>query len=266
MRIAIFSDVHGNLTALQTVLDNIFSQPDIDHIVFAGDLCIFGPRPKACIDLVRKYDVTCLVGNTDQWILTSPPIRDEMDEAMRLRRMRQQAVCRWTARQLDQESLAWIDSLNGSFKKIFSPTSSLADSLLIVHANPVDLNEIIFPPIDKQLELYGKVRQTDNDLEPLLSSVQERFIAFGHIHIPSIRHWKDKVLVNVSSVNLPGDGDPRAKYALLSWEESNGWAVQHHRLPYKVDSEISAFQDYQPPGWEDQVAQLKSSGFYPQIV
>jgi len=266
MRIAIFSDVHGNLTALQTVLDHISSQPDIDHVVFAGDLCLVGPRPQACIDMVRQQDIICLVGNTDQWILSPPPITDDMDESMRVRRMQLQAICRWTARQLDRDSLDWIDSLNGSFSKAFSPSADPAKGLLIVHANPVDVNQIIFPPVDEQLKLYGKVRQSDDELDPLLSDVHEGYIAFGHIHIPNVRYWKDKVLVNVSSVSLPGDGDSRAKYVLLSWLDTEGWTIENIRLSYAVESEISAFQNSQPPGWEHHLEQLKSQGFIPQIV
>ncbi len=266
MRIAVFSDVHGNLTALQAILDHIFAQNDIDHIVFAGDLCVVGPRPQACIDLIREHNIDCLVGNTDQWILSPPTITDDMDEPMQIQRMQLQAICRWTARQLDQDSLSWIKLLQGSFNKVFAPTSNAADNLLIVHANPVDVNQIIFPPVDKQLELYGKVRQTDDDLEPILDKTTERLVAFGHLHIPSTRLWKDKVLVNISSVNLPGDGDPRAKYAILSWQESTGWSVQRHKLSYPLDSEILALINNQPPGWENHLDQLKSTGFIPQIV
>jgi predicted phosphodiesterase len=266
MRIAVFSDVHGNLTALQTVLNHIFAQNDIDHIVFAGDLCLVGPRPRACIDLIRQHNITCLVGNTDQWILAPPPITDDMDESVQLKRMQLQAVCRWTTRKLDQDSLAWIKTLQGSFSKVFKPTSNPTDNLLIVHANPIDVNQIIFPPVDKQLELYGKVRQTDDDLELLLGKTKERLIAFGHLHIPSTRRWKNKVLVNISSVNLPGDGDPRAKYAVLTWQRSKGWSVQRHRLKYPLDSEISALTKNQPPGWEDQRSQIQKEGLYSQVV
>ncbi len=80
MRIAVFSDVHGNLTALRAVLDDINRQPSFDAIVFAGDLCLFGPRPQACVELLRGQKIQSIVGNTDEWVRKPPPITDAMDD------------------------------------------------------------------------------------------------------------------------------------------------------------------------------------------
>ena len=67
MRVAIFSDVHGNLSALEIVLADIERQaPDL--IVFAGDLCLFGPRPAECLRLVLERQLPSVIGNTDAHI------------------------------------------------------------------------------------------------------------------------------------------------------------------------------------------------------
>ena len=75
-RIAIFSDVHGNASALMAVLHDIDQQGGITQIIFAGDACLFGPRPKMCQELLDNRSITCLVGNTDLWILEPPPIEE----------------------------------------------------------------------------------------------------------------------------------------------------------------------------------------------
>ena len=266
MRLAIFSDVHGNLTALQAVLEHIDLQPELDAIVFAGDLCVFGPRPQACLDLIRQRQITSIAGNTDEWIRKPPPITDEMDELVRLHRQRLHAICHWTEQQLDQDAVDWIDSLRDSFQRRYSPTPDPAEDILIVHANPSDLNRFIFPSTEQQLKLYDQIRQEDDELAPIVGQVKAAAIAFGHLHVPNVRRWRDKILVNVSSVSLPGDGDARAKYAILTWRAKKGWSAQHFFVPYPIEAEIEAFLKTQPPFWEDNIQKLKNQGYIPQVV
>jgi predicted phosphodiesterase len=266
MRIALFSDVHGNLSALRTVRQAIERLPDIDQVIFAGDLCLFGPRPGHCLDLLRDMAVPFVVGNTDEWLRQPPPLASDLPEEQRQARQNLRDLCRWTAGQLSDESLAWLDLLRQSFQIRLTPTGDPGDDLLIVHANPHDLLGIIFPAIERQRELYGSVRQTDEQLAPLLHDVSARTIAFGHLHIPGLRRWRDKTLINVSSVSLPGDGDGRAKFAVLSWSETAGWQVVYHRLTYDTDEETDAFRRFRPPGWQARVEQLQALGYVPQIV
>jgi hypothetical protein len=72
-------------------------------------------------------------------------------------------------------------------------------------------------------------------------------------------------LVNVSSVSLPGDGDPHAKYALLSWN-GRQWSAQHRQVQYPIAPLTEAFSANQPPGWETAVRQLVSEGMIGQTV
>lgn len=266
MRIALFSDVHGNLSAFRAVRQAIESHSDIDRTIFVGDLCLFGPRPEECLVLLREMAVPAIVGNTDEWIRQLPPLPADMPEDQRPARQRLRDLCRWTADQLSNESLAWLDVLRQTFQIRLTPTSDPDDDLLIVHANPLNLLDVIFPSIDRQQELYGSVRQTDQQLAPLLQGMAARSLAFGHLHIPGQRQWRDKTLINISSVSLPGDGDGRAKYALLTWSDGAGWDVEYQRLDYQVDGEIEAFRRHRPPGWREQVSQLESLGYVPQVV
>lgn len=248
MRVAIFSDVHGNLTALEAVLEHI-DQMEPDAVVFAGDLCLGGPRPAACVERVRERDIACIYGNTDKWIDGPPLLSEDLEEAKR--RMYQQIndMAGWIQAQLSEADRAWLREL--PFHRRISPTTNPRDDLFIVHANPKDVDQVIYPSESKQKEVWGEVKQPDEALRPLLKDLVVGVLAFGHLHVPNIRQWGDLTLANISSVSLPGDGDPRAKYGLLTWDEDGGWIVEHQYVAYDVDKEIEILSSVQPPGWQE---------------
>jgi predicted phosphodiesterase len=245
MRIAIFSDVHGNLTALEAVLEHIKRQgPDL--ILFAGDLCVFGARPGACVQRLREEGIASVFGNTDSWISNRPLLSDNIVTEKRSRSHNIDTAVGWTLAQMDEMDLAWLRTL--PFHRRVSPTPHPKDDLLIVHANPQDVDQPIHPPVPLQEELYGEVKQPDEDLRPLLRDVIAGVIAFGHVHIPNIRRSRDLTLANISSVSLPLDGDNRAKYGLLTWD--HGWTVEHKRVDYDVDQEVDHLKRLKPPNWQ----------------
>lgn len=251
MRVAVFSDVHGNLTALEAVLADI-EQQAADSVVFAGDLCVAGPRPAECLARVRQMGIPAIYGNTDHWLLgiSQPP------ERMR-------AICDWTLAQLNKEQQAWLRSLPLTYR--ISPTETGSDDLLIVHANPKDAYWLIFPSEAEQMRRYGLIRQADSELDEWLAGTEAAVLAYGHLHIPNIRQWGDLVLANISSVSMPGDDDSRAKYGLLTWENGR-WTVEHRYIEFDISREIMAFRQNQPPGWENFVNTLEEKGFFPQGV
>ena len=248
MRVAIFSDVHGNLTALEAVLADIDEQaPDV--VVFAGDLCVFGARPAECAQLVRELGIACLYGNTDQWIDGPPLLSDDIDEEERRRRQHVHDISSWTYAQLNEMERAWLREF--PFHRRISPTTNPRDDLFIVHANPRDVNQVIYPSPTRQEDLFGEVKQEDDDLRPLLEDLVTGVLAFGHLHVPNVRQWGDITLANISSVSLPGDGDDRAKYGLLTWADGAGWSVEHRYVEYDVDEELNALETLRPPDWEN---------------
>lgn len=250
MRVALFSDVHGNLSALESVLASIATQsPDL--VVFAGDLCLVGPRPSACLQLVRSQAIPAVYGNTDAWTIgrLAPPDRLE-------------AIVDWTAGQLTTAEQSWLARL--PFSLTINPTAEPVTALQVVHANPQDVNQIIFPPEADQPR-YTTRRQSDADVEAMLQGLAAGVLAFGHLHIPSIRRVGGHTLLNVSSVSMAGDGDPRAKYALATWD-GRRWTAEHVRVDYDVAAEINAYRTAQPPGWEDAVAALTADKTIAQRV
>lgn len=263
MRVAIFSDVHGNLTALEAVLAEIDAH-GVDEIVFAGDLCLGGPRPQDCVDLLRhRDDISTIYGNTDQMIDSPPLLSRDIEDEERERWQQVHDMTTWTRETISAMNRAWLREM--PFHRRYSPTVQPQDDLLVVHANPIDVDRVIFPPIDLQKEKYGEVRQNDGDLDTLLEGIAGGIIAFGHLHIPSIRHWNDLTLVNISSVSIPGDGDPRAKYTLFEWT-GDEWRVELHRVSYDIQKEIDAYKQNRPPQWEEAVKTLEEQGMIPQNV
>jgi predicted phosphodiesterase len=251
MKVAIFSDVHGNLTAFEAVLIDIKRQ-EPDLIFFAGDLCLLGARPKECLELLRDENISSIHGNTDleliKWPLLSADIKKEERQHVIY------DVIDWTWAQLEEMDRAYLAEL--PFHRRVSPTVNPHDDLFIVHANPRDVNQPIFPNESLQQTIYNEIKQPDNDpdLRHLLSDLDTGVIAYGHVHIPNVRQWEGQsgpiTLANISSVSLPLDGDSRAKYGLLTWKEGSGWDISHQRIDYDIEKERQTLNEKRPPNWE----------------
>ncbi len=252
MRIALFSDVHGNLTALEAVLAEI-DRHTPDLVVFAGDLCLFGPRPAECLRLVRDRRIPAVIGNTDAWLAGRAQPPDKHAGALA-----------WTLARFLPDDTAWLGRL--PFGLRFAPTADAADDLLVVHANPRNWDDIVFPSETDQRTQWGRVRQPDAELQPLFGGLTAAIVAYGHLHIPGVRPWDALTLLNVSSVSMPGDGDGRAKFALVEWGDGR-WAMAHHRVAYDVDAEAAAFRALHPPRWAEALSAIAADGYYyPQKI
>ncbi len=208
MRVAIFSDIHGNVRALDACLADLGEQGGAERIVAAGDLCMDGPRPRAVLERLQQIGADCLRGNTDRYISDVATFHADGEEGPALA---------WQREQLGDEWLRFLAGLPFSIR-----VGEGSDALLVVHANPKTDDEHVWPDAD------------DAFLERAFAGVVERTIAFGHLHLPYVRQWRDKLLVNVSSAGLPKDGDPRANYALLT-ERSGGWEVKLRRVAFDVE-------------------------------
>jgi predicted phosphodiesterase len=216
MRIAVLSDLHGNLLALEAVLADLRRRGPFDQIVVAGDLVWSGPWPAEVVDRVRALNAVVIQGNTDAFFCRTadnPPAGKQEE--------RFAAHLTWMRERLGPERVRYLASL--PFSHRISPAPG--GDLLVVHANPTDYDRPISPHIsDAELDELLLVAGHEPDW---------RALAFGHLHIPFIRRWRGRLLVNVASVGLPLDGDPRAAYAILTWDGAL-WQAEHHRVDYEV--------------------------------
>ena len=216
MRIVIFSDVHGNVVALEAVLAAIRRDAAPDALFVAGDLALIGPRPAEALALLRALDAGFVMGNTDHYLVHEAPGGAEVD---------------WTRARLSAEDMAFLRDLPFEQRLEAAP----GHELLVVHANPRDLEEPIKPGIHDSL------------IRPLLEGVSAELVAFGHYHVPFTRVLDQWTLVDVASVGFPRDGDQRAVYATLTWE-GGAWQVEHHRVPFDIEA---VARDYAAVGYPD---------------
>jgi len=252
MRIAVFSDIHGNQYALRAVLDAITSMGSMDEIIAAGDLCLGGSSPLECVDLLRSASVKAVYGNTE--IYLSDPNIEPNDDLHRSMWSRIQPVAHWVLDQLSRDQIDWLKAL--PFELRFSPTENTVDDLLVVHANPKDVELMIFPSESIQEKIWGEVRQPDNDpeLQIAMQDIQAGMVAFGHFHYTHHRKWRGLELVDVAPCSLPGiDRDSRARFTIFEWD-SHKWVISRHLIPYNVEDEIASLKASDMPFMDDFVS------------
>lgn len=232
MRIAIVSDIHGNLAGLDACLSDLESQGGADVIVAAGDLCMDGPKPKKVLQRLTEIGARALRGNTDRYICTPPEQVLALDDTER-------EQVRWQRDQLGEKWLAWLSALPFSLR-----FGEAENELLVVHANPMNDDEHLWPDAGDAL------------LERLIGSERAAAVAFGHLHLPYTRVWRGKLLVNVASAGLPKDGDPRAAYAILT-QRPGGWQARHRRAAFDVKKVATQLADSGIPNSADLIAVLR---------
>jgi len=223
---AIISDIHGNLEALQAVLNHIAEQK-IDEIYCLGDVIGYGPNPCECLDLVIESCRLCLLGNHDQGAMFDPEGFNSGAE---------RAIF-WTRDQLEnsRDSRDKIDPRWDFLGTL--PRVQREDPWLYVHGSPRNpVNEYVFPE-----DIYNQKK-----MEKLFGLITTGCFQ-GHTHVPGIfleslefitpeqiNHVfeikDEKFMINVGSVGQPRDGDRRSCYIVQ--EDST---ITFHRVDYEVD-------------------------------
>jgi predicted phosphodiesterase len=197
MRLAVVSDVHGSLTALDAVIGDLARRaPDV--VLHGGDLALMGPQPAEVVDRIRELGWAGVVGNTDE-LLWRPEERERLLGATPriadVIRLLFDAYAPATRELLGDERLRWLTGL---------PAELLVDGVLVVHASPGDLWRAPMPDAD------------DDELERTYRRPDAHTSVYGHIHRPFARRAGDGLVVaNAGSAGLPWDGDPRASYAVI---------------------------------------------------
>jgi len=231
MRVAIIADIHGNQIALEAVLHDLAQQAAVDHLVIAGDLCLNGPRPREALETVRGLHCPVIQGNVDAEIVTRAAEKGE----------KKRNTVGWTREQIGQAGIDYLASLPFSHR-IANPKGG---DLLIVHANPLNLEDAIFPNApDSTLEYFL------SDLEPGIGA-----LAFGHLHIAYTRRWRRLLLVDVASCGLPRDEDLRAAYGILTWQNST-WEAEIRRVAYDVQKVVKQIKSCGMPNVEKRIRTL----------
>ncbi len=213
--IAIISDVHANLEALESVLQQI-KERGIKRILFLGDAVGYGPDPDRCVELIYDNCEVVLAGNHDWAVIGLTPL-EYFNRDARL-------AAEWTATQIKERTRKLLEEM-----KIVRRLSK--ESLFLVHSTPKDPDAWNYI-----LTLY--------DAEVNFQYFEEKICFIGHSHRPFIIErlpssemvvYNEKAefkqscryMINAGSVGQPRDGDPRAAYVILDKEKAEILRVEY---------------------------------------
>jgi diadenosine tetraphosphatase ApaH/serine/threonine PP2A family protein phosphatase len=219
-KIAVVSDIHSNLQALQAVWRRI-SDLGCDGVYCLGDIVGYGGRPAECVDLVLREDFHCVQGNHDA-LIADPTLELEFN-------VYSLAAVEHNRQRLSEENLDWLGAL--------PTTLRLESEALFAHGSPEDR--------DRYLTYLDDLQDVSHRL---LQKEGPGLCFFGHTHQSVVFDGSnslrsppgefrlvagERMLVNPGSVGQPRDGDPRA--AFLWWDRPQG-ILHFERVVYDVEA------------------------------
>jgi predicted phosphodiesterase len=193
---AVFSDVHGNLPALEAILADV-ERRGVPRTLCLGDLVGYGPSPNEVALLVRDRGIPSLMGNYDQGIgfeTGDCGCVYKTDE----QRAEGAVSLAWTQTAVSEEVKAYLRTLEDHFT-----LQTPGGDILAVHGSPRRINEYLFED------------RPASAMERMAHEYPYPAILFGHTHVPYARRVGGTVFVNVGSAGRPKDGDWRVCYALV---------------------------------------------------
>ena len=219
MRVAVISDIHGNLPALEAVLADLAKDPP-EAVWCAGDFVGYGPWPDACVQRIATADIPSIAGNYDEKTLAFPRKKEKWAAKKDPRKYR---AFEHAYENLSPESRAYLAALPKTLRETVA-----GHRLLMVHAAP-DSEKDGLHPLTSPLRLRAIAGAAGADV-----------ILTGHTHWPMVRRSAGALFVNAGSTGRPGDGDTRAAYAVLTLREAAPPEAEIRRAAYPVERVVEA--------------------------
>lgn len=244
MKLAVISDIHGNVSALEAALADI-EKHDPDNIAILGDLVFNGPRPAESVDAVRELDAAgalVIAGNTDIAVADGDysaafPWLDEVPDAHR-------AAAEWARDQLSDDQLDFLRRLPAERR-----LSVGGDFVLACHASPGSQTSGLPVELDAAVTVQ-RVTLTD-----------ARVICCGHTHIADVRELGRKLLVNPGSCGYAFDGTPDACWAMLTMTDAAAPIADLHRVEYDPSRAAEEVSERGLPGDVYRAATIRTGRF-----
>lgn len=217
-KLALISDIHGNLPALEAVLAKL-DEYSPDHWLCLGDVVGYGPFPSECIDLIRERGIPTVMGNHDAGVADKLTIRHFKDPNKRLIELTQDI--------LNNDQKKWLGNLPYTIVK-----ANKEQNWLAVHANPLAPNKWEY--VDSAI----KARK-------MLGEIEQKLCFVGHTHIPGIVsdqigvmefNGENKFLINPGSVGQSRDGDFRASCCIIDTVKYN---LEILRISYPTEKVLT---------------------------
>lgn len=243
-RIAIVSDVHGNLTAYRAVLDAL-EQRGIEHVINLGDVIGKGPRGSACVALTRERCRVTVRGNWDAGFVNADD--DQLNAAQR-----------WWRDELTLSDRDWLASLPGTHDLLVA-----GRRVRLFHASAIDeFTRVMFRHTDEQFEMMFSATPFTGD------GPQPTVVGYGDIHDAYQEVRGGRTLFNAGSVGNPLD-DPTASYVVLHGDvgspDPGPFSIEFVRLPYDIEAEIAVATACGMPALAEYARELRT-GVYRGLV
>lgn len=213
MKIAIISDIHSNIYALEAVLKDIESK-NVDLIACTGDLVGYGTRPNEVIETIRKNRVLTIMGNYDDAIgnyrlVCGCDYKDPKDAE------KASASMSYTLQNTSEENKAYLRNLPKDSIITFNDKT-----IRFVHGSTRLINEYL--------------KENSTVATEVMSELKEDILVCGHTHIPYTKEYNGKLLVNAGSVGKPKTDNPNANYVIIYLQNSD----EVSKVQSKVEVEI----------------------------
>jgi len=239
----VIADIHGNVAALNAVLEDLQSQP-YDSLVVAGDLVKNGPRPIESLDTIQNLGAPTIYGNADLFVFDEQYSSEDLD---------------WVREKLGADRLDYLRRLPFEHRITPPDGTSPEDDLLIVHATPTDVTRaLILQP--HPIELLTVT--PEGEARTLLGDAKANLILAGHLHYASYGVPCGQRYSIIDSVGFPFDGDHRVGYARVTWD-GREWHVENHRLSYDYHKVVEDVRGCGAPFGELSAQRILQARFRP---
>lgn len=218
MRLAFFSDIHGNLPAFEAALEHVARQR-VDQLVIGGDIVVGSPDSAACWQRARNLGCPILRGNHERYLF-----HFHDPQAPALWHTPQFAPVQWALAEFTPAQLQEMGQLPLTLRLPEAP------DLLLVHASARSDHDSVRP--------YTPEEQ----LAPMFAGEAAALIVRGHNHLPFLRQWAGGLLATAGSVGLALDGNPTAQY-LIAERRPSGWHVAQQSVPYDQEANLRRFEE-----------------------
>lgn len=239
-QIAVISDIHGNIPALESVLVDIASRK-IKRIICLGDLVGKGPQSRLAIEMIQKHCERVIRGNWDDFF----PISQESD------------AIKWHQSQLTKAQMNYLKELPFSVEFMMS-----GKLVRMFHASPRSLYERIQPwdVLDRRLSMFENTESTEN----IAGNRKPDVVCYGDVHNAFQQNLMGKTLCNVGSVGNPLDMT-QASYAILEGDynehEKGVFSIQLVRVPYDIELSIQLAREAEMPELEEYIQELTTAKY-----
>lgn len=229
MKLLIISDIHGNIEALDAVLD-----VEHDAVVCLGDLVDYGPAPAECIDRIRQAGIYTIMGNHDNAVAYK--VDCECGSTYKHLSI---ATREYTWEQLDDSHIEYLRGLRANMDMTFKNAI-----VHFTHGSPRSMYEYILP------------ETPDDEILEMIQNMHADVIVVGHSHIPFVRKVDGVTIINPGSVGQSRDKDTRASCAVFDTETQ---AVEIIRCEYDIDSVCTQIREKMPHA--DELVQILEQGY-----